>query len=64
MIKTKLHKRSSEEHYTYTNVPWKIYLRKEVRDSTTLNRMCSLSAITRIAILDAETTQSNKYDFF
>ncbi|XP_063042858.1 unconventional myosin-XV [Engraulis encrasicolus] len=30
MIKTKLHKRSSEEHYTYTNVPWKIYLRKEV----------------------------------
>ncbi|KAG5279414.1 hypothetical protein AALO_G00077540 [Alosa alosa] len=29
-IKTQLHKRSSEEHYTYTNVPWKIYLRKEV----------------------------------
>lgn len=32
-IKTQLHKRSSEEHYTYTNVPWKIYLRKEVRES-------------------------------
>ncbi|XP_073801014.1 unconventional myosin-XV isoform X2 [Danio rerio] len=29
-IQTQLHKRSSEEHYTYTNVPWKIYLRKEV----------------------------------
>jgi len=28
-IQTQLHKRSSEEHYTYTNVPWKIYLRKE-----------------------------------
>ncbi|XP_036422587.1 unconventional myosin-XV isoform X1 [Colossoma macropomum] len=29
-IQTQLHRRSSEEHYTYTNVPWKIYLRKEV----------------------------------
>ena len=29
-IKTQLHKKSSEDHYTYTNVPWKIYLRKEV----------------------------------
>uniref|UniRef100_A0A673K1D4 Unconventional myosin-XV-like n=1 Tax=Sinocyclocheilus rhinocerous TaxID=307959 RepID=A0A673K1D4_9TELE len=29
-LQTQLHKRSSEEHYTYTNVPWKIYLRKEV----------------------------------
>ncbi|KAF7691114.1 unconventional myosin-XV isoform X1 [Silurus meridionalis] len=27
---TQLHRRSSEEHYTYTNVPWKIYLKKEV----------------------------------
>ncbi|XP_029603581.1 unconventional myosin-XV isoform X1 [Salmo trutta] len=27
---TQLHHRSSEEHYTYTNTPWKIYLRKEV----------------------------------
>lgn len=30
-IQTQLHRRSSEEHYTYTNVPWKIYLRKEVK---------------------------------
>ncbi|XP_035261236.1 unconventional myosin-XV-like [Anguilla anguilla] len=29
-IQTQLHRRSSEEHYTYTNVPWKMYLRKEV----------------------------------
>ncbi|XP_028842547.1 unconventional myosin-XV isoform X2 [Denticeps clupeoides] len=29
-IQTQLHRRSSEEHYTYTNVPWKIFLRKEV----------------------------------
>lgn len=29
-VQTQLHKKSSEEHYTYTNVPWKIYLRKEV----------------------------------
>ncbi|KAG9343031.1 hypothetical protein JZ751_015249 [Albula glossodonta] len=29
-IQTQLHRRASEEHYTYTNVPWKIYLRKEV----------------------------------
>ncbi|XP_052401798.1 unconventional myosin-XV [Carassius gibelio] len=29
-IQTQLHKSSTEEHYTYTNVPWKIYLRKEV----------------------------------
>ncbi|XP_055797253.1 unconventional myosin-XV-like [Salvelinus fontinalis] len=27
---TQLHHRTSEEHYTYTNTPWKIYLRKEV----------------------------------
>ncbi|KAL7852962.1 hypothetical protein SRHO_G00187470 [Serrasalmus rhombeus] len=29
-IQTQLHRSSTEEHYTYTNVPWKIYLRKEV----------------------------------
>lgn len=30
-IQTQLHRWSSEEHYTYVNVPWKLYLRKEVR---------------------------------
>ncbi|KAM3863907.1 LOW QUALITY PROTEIN: unconventional myosin-XV [Diretmus argenteus] len=30
IIQTQLHSRTSEEHYTYTNVPWKLYLRKEV----------------------------------
>ncbi|KAJ8284077.1 hypothetical protein COCON_G00029270 [Conger conger] len=29
-IQTQLHRRSSEEHYTYSNVPWKMFLRKEV----------------------------------
>ncbi|KAA0722587.1 Unconventional myosin-XV [Triplophysa tibetana] len=29
-IQTQLHRSSSEEHYTYTNVPWRMYLRKEV----------------------------------
>ncbi|XP_066511963.1 unconventional myosin-XV [Hoplias malabaricus] len=29
-IQTQLHRSSTEEHYTYTNVPWKIFLRKEV----------------------------------
>ncbi|XP_071375027.1 unconventional myosin-XV [Centroberyx affinis] len=30
IIQTQLHSRTSEEHYTYSNVPWKLYLRKEV----------------------------------
>ncbi|XP_062304936.1 LOW QUALITY PROTEIN: unconventional myosin-XV [Osmerus eperlanus] len=29
-IQTKLHRSTTEEHYTYTNVPWRLYLRKEV----------------------------------
>ncbi|XP_075318584.1 unconventional myosin-XV [Odontesthes bonariensis] len=29
-IQTQLHQSSNEEHYTYTNVPWRLYLRKEV----------------------------------
>ncbi|KAJ8345179.1 hypothetical protein SKAU_G00293720 [Synaphobranchus kaupii] len=33
-IQTQLHRRASEEHYTYTNVPWKIYLRKEIVHDT------------------------------
>eukprot|EP00079_Xenopus_tropicalis_P038968 XP_017952739.1 PREDICTED: unconventional myosin-XV [Xenopus tropicalis] len=35
-IQTQLHRQYSEEYYTYTNVPWRIYIRKEVfypRDS-------------------------------
>ncbi|XP_028311141.1 unconventional myosin-XV isoform X2 [Gouania willdenowi] len=30
IIQTQLHSRSSDEYYTYSNVPWKLYLRKEV----------------------------------
>ncbi|XP_015244993.1 PREDICTED: unconventional myosin-XV-like [Cyprinodon variegatus] len=29
-IQTQLHLSTNEEHYTYTNVPWRLYLRKEV----------------------------------
>nr|XP_015215599.1 PREDICTED: unconventional myosin-XV [Lepisosteus oculatus] len=29
-IQTQLHRMSSDEHFTYTNVSWKIYVRKEV----------------------------------
>ncbi|XP_070771513.1 unconventional myosin-XV [Enoplosus armatus] len=29
-IQTQLHQSMNEEHYTYTNVPWRLYLRKEV----------------------------------
>ncbi|XP_041640053.1 unconventional myosin-XV [Cheilinus undulatus] len=29
-ILTQLHQSVNEEHYTYTNVPWRLYLRKEV----------------------------------
>ncbi|XP_068509540.1 unconventional myosin-XV isoform X3 [Syngnathus scovelli] len=30
VIQTQLHSRTSDDYYTYTNVPWKLYLRKEV----------------------------------
>lgn len=33
-IQTRLHQSANEEHYTYTNVPWRLYLRKEVRALT------------------------------
>lgn len=40
-IQTQLHQSTNEEHYTYTNVPWRLYLRKEV--STYTNKyLCSL----------------------
>ncbi|KAK5865808.1 hypothetical protein PBY51_020048 [Eleginops maclovinus] len=29
-MQTQLHQRTNDEHYTYTNVPWRLYLRKEV----------------------------------
>ncbi|XP_062295315.1 unconventional myosin-XV [Scomber scombrus] len=30
IIQTQLHSRTSDEYFTYTNVPWKLYMRKEV----------------------------------
>lgn len=32
-IQTQLRQSANEEHFTYTNVPWRLYLRKEVRRS-------------------------------
>ncbi|KAM9857023.1 unconventional myosin-XV [Aulostomus maculatus] len=29
-IQTQLHQSTNQEHYTYTNIPWRLYLRKEV----------------------------------
>ena len=29
-LQTQLHQSNNQEHYTYTNVPWRLYLRKEV----------------------------------
>lgn len=30
-VQTQLHRSCSEDFYTYCNVPWKIYIRKEVQ---------------------------------
>lgn len=30
-VQTQLHRSCSEDFYTYHNVPWKIYIRKEVQ---------------------------------
>uniref|UniRef100_A0A8C4DJE3 Myosin XVA n=1 Tax=Dicentrarchus labrax TaxID=13489 RepID=A0A8C4DJE3_DICLA len=30
IIQTQLHSRTSDEYYTYSNVPWKLFMRKEV----------------------------------
>ncbi|KAM7372265.1 hypothetical protein PAMP_009445 [Pampus punctatissimus] len=34
ITQTQLHSRTSDEYYTYTNVPWKLYTRKEVVHDT------------------------------
>ncbi|KAE8282979.1 Unconventional myosin-XV Unconventional myosin-15 [Larimichthys crocea] len=34
IIQTQLHSRTSDEYYTYSNVPWKLYMRKEVVHDT------------------------------
>ncbi|XP_075942840.1 unconventional myosin-XV [Anarhichas minor] len=30
IVQTQLHSRTSDQYYTYSNVPWKLYMRKEV----------------------------------
>ncbi|KTF71391.1 hypothetical protein cypCar_00046637 [Cyprinus carpio] len=53
-VQTQLHKRSSEKHYTYTNVPWKIYLRKEA--SFLSERQLQPPADARLLVQAAEHT--------
>ncbi|XP_054616352.1 unconventional myosin-XV isoform X2 [Dunckerocampus dactyliophorus] len=53
VIQTKLHSRTSDEYYTYTNVPWKLYLRKEVfYPKETLNDPLMLDLIFRQIVHD------------
>ncbi|XP_041432611.1 unconventional myosin-XV [Xenopus laevis] len=55
-IQTQLHRQYSEEYYTYTNVPWRIYIRKEVfypRDS--FNNPLTLDLIFKQIINDTLT---------
>ncbi|XP_075422006.1 unconventional myosin-XV isoform X2 [Ascaphus truei] len=55
-IQTQLHRQYSEEHYTYSAVPWRIYLRKEVfypRDS--FNNPLILDLIFRQIINDTRS---------
>uniref|UniRef100_A0A671TUP7 Myosin XVA n=1 Tax=Sparus aurata TaxID=8175 RepID=A0A671TUP7_SPAAU len=39
-IQTQLHQRTNEEHYTYTNVPWRLYLRKEIKLNNFQHYLC------------------------
>ncbi|XP_058510682.1 unconventional myosin-XV [Solea solea] len=53
IIQTQLHSRASDEYYTYSNVPWKLYMRKEVfYPKETLNNPLSLDLIFRQVIHD------------
>ncbi|XP_076846163.1 unconventional myosin-XV [Brachyhypopomus gauderio] len=54
-IQTQLYCSTSEEHYTYTNVPWKLYLRKEVffpKDSDSWNHPLVLDVIFKQVVSD------------
>uniref|UniRef100_A0A672YL69 Myosin XVAa n=1 Tax=Sphaeramia orbicularis TaxID=375764 RepID=A0A672YL69_9TELE len=53
IIQTELHSRTSDEYYTYTNVPWKLYMRKEVfYPKETLNNPLILDMIFRQIVHD------------
>ncbi|KAM9745591.1 unconventional myosin-XV isoform 1-T1 [Menidia menidia] len=52
-IQTQLHSRTSEEYYTYSNVPWKLYMRKEVfYPKETLNNPLNLELIFKQVVHD------------
>ncbi|XP_070398919.1 unconventional myosin-XV [Nothobranchius furzeri] len=53
VIQTQLHSRTSDEYYTYSSVPWKLYMRKEVfYPKETLNNPLILDLIFRQVVHD------------
>ncbi|KAM6966388.1 LOW QUALITY PROTEIN: unconventional myosin-XV [Tautogolabrus adspersus] len=53
IIQTQLHSRTSDEYYTYSNVPWKLYMRKEVfYPKETFNNPLILDLIFRQVVHD------------
>ncbi|XP_078807147.1 unconventional myosin-XV [Oryzias latipes] len=53
IIQTQLHRKNSEDYYTYSNVPWKLYMRKEVfYPKETLNNPLVLDLIFRQIVHD------------
>ncbi|KAM9393773.1 unconventional myosin-XV-like [Pholidichthys leucotaenia] len=53
IIQTQLHNRASDEYYTYTNVPWKLFMRKEVfYPKETVNNPLLLDLIFRQIVHD------------
>ncbi|XP_049926298.1 unconventional myosin-XV [Epinephelus moara] len=53
IIQTQLHSRTSDEYYTYSNVPWKLYMRKEVfYPKETFNNPLVLDLIFRQVVHD------------
>ncbi|XP_008286228.1 unconventional myosin-XV [Stegastes partitus] len=56
IIQTQLHSRTSDEHYTYSNVPWKLYMRKEVfYPKETINNPLILDLIFRQVVHDTSS---------
>ncbi|XP_026180323.1 unconventional myosin-XV [Mastacembelus armatus] len=53
IIQTQLHSRTSDEYYTYSNVPWKLFMRKEVfYPKETINNPLVLDLIFRQVVHD------------
>ncbi|XP_072298739.1 unconventional myosin-XV [Eucyclogobius newberryi] len=55
-VQTQLHSRSSDDYYTYTNVPWKLYMRKEVfYPKETFNNPLVLDLLFRQVVHDTQS---------